>query len=235
MSKILIVFPAYNEEEILKKNCLKVLNFCQKNLADDFELVIADNASTDRTREISEELSQKYGRIKSLSLDRKGKGIAVITAWQKYPVDYYVFMDMDLATDLKDLPTLINELKNGSDLVIGSRYLKESFLKRSFFRKIVSLLYNLLIKTFFHCPFHDLAIGFKGANRKIIDEIVPLIRNEKWFFDSELTLLAFIKEFKVKEIPIKSIDPENRHSKAGVVKVSLEYFKEIIRLKFLNR
>lgn len=72
---------------------------------------------------------------------------------------------------------------------------------------------------------------FKGANRRIVEEIVPLTRNEQWFFDSELTLLSFIKGFQVKEIPIKWSEPRKRRSWAGVLKISLEYFKEIIRLK----
>jgi glycosyltransferase involved in cell wall biosynthesis len=232
MSKVLIAFPVYNEEEILEKNCLKVFDFCQKNLTDDFTLVIADNASTDKTREIGEKISQENAKIKYFHSDKKGKGIAIKSAWQKHPADYYIFMDMDLATDLSALPALINELKNGTDLAIGSRYLEESSLRRPAFRKIISRFYNSLIKIFFHCPFRDLAIGFKAVNKKVIEEILPLTKNKQWFFDNELVLLSFSKGLKIKEIPIKWSDPEKRHSKAGVFVISLEYLKEIIRLKF---
>lgn len=161
MSKILIVFPVYNEEEILEKNCLKVFDFCRKNLTDEFEFVIANNGSTDNTSEIAKKLGESVPAVKYLFLKEKGrKGGAVKTAWQRYRADYYIFMDIDLATDLSALPVLVNELKNGADLVIGSRYLKESLLKRSLFRKMISLFYNFLTKTFFNCPFNDLAIGF---------------------------------------------------------------------------
>jgi len=213
----------------------------------DFDFVIADNGSTDKTSEIAEKLNQQYPEIKYLFLQKSGKkGGAIKNAWQKFSADYYVFMDIDLSTDLNALPILISELKNGADLVIGSRYLKDSQIKRSLVRLFVSKIYNLFIKLFFHCPLHDLANGFKGANKKIIQEILPLTKNEKWFFDSELTLLSFIKKYKIKEIPVKWNDARKifqkqtrrfrrEKSKVKVINVSIEYLKEIFNLWKSNK
>lgn len=232
MDKILIVFPVYNEEKILEKKCLEVLNFCQKKFNDEFLFVIANNASKDKTGKIADALEEKYSNIRHFYLKEKGKGIAIKKSWQKYSADYYVFMDIDLSTDLKALPVLLDNLKkNKADLAIGSRYISGAKFERSFFRLIISQTYNLIFRMFFNYPIRDMAIGFKGANKKLIKKIIPLIRNKKWFFDSELVILSFCYGFKVKEIPITWQEFGLRKSKVNVLKVGLEYLIELIKLK----
>jgi hypothetical protein len=140
-------------------------------------------------------------------------------------------MDADLSTDLGALPTLINELKNNQfDLVLGSRYLSGSKLKRTWARIIISKIYNLLIKIMFNCPVKDMANGFKGANQKIIADILPLIKNNEWFFDSELILLTHLKGYKIKEIPVVWQE-SSRPTRVNFWQTSWEYLKELLFLK----
>lgn len=231
-TKILITLPVYNEEKILEKNVLKLLDYCRKTISNNFEIVISDNASTDTTPRIAQKLIQLYPEIKYYRLEQKGKGLAIKTVWQNFPADFYVFIDADLSTDINALHDLIKILKNNeADLVLGSRYLKNSKIKRSITRSLISFIYNLIIKILFGCSIHDMANGFKGANKKIIQTIVPLIKNEKWFFDSELTLLSHLYGYKIKEIPVSWQEFQERKSRVNILNTSLEYLKELIKLK----
>ncbi|MCX6741324.1 MAG: glycosyltransferase, partial [Candidatus Parcubacteria bacterium] len=168
-------------------------------------------------------------------LSQKGKGLAVKQAWQNFPADWYIFIDADLSTDLAALPALINELKsNKFDLVVGSRYLPGSQLKRAWIRIIISKIYNLLIRVLFNCPVKDMANGFKGANQKVIANILPSVQNTQWFFDSELVLLAHLKGYQVKEIPIVWQEAQ-RQTRVNFWQTSIEYLKELLKLKFRQR
>lgn len=230
--KVLIVLPCYNEAKILAKNITKLFYFCQKNIKQEFNIIIADNFSNDNTSQIAKSLAQKFHSVKYFRLNQKGKGMAIKKAWQEHKSDYYVFMDMDLSTDIIALPQTLNILQtNQVDIVIGSRYLKESKSTRSLFRLFVSKSYNFLIKFLFACKIKDMANGFKAVNQAVVSQILPLTTNNKWFFDSEMVLIASIKGLKIKEIPIKWEDSMERIPRINVLKTSLEYIKELVKLK----
>ncbi len=231
--RILIALPAYNEELILGKNILTLLSFCRHNLKDDYKLVIADNASADRTGVIGQELAKKHSEIDYLFIPQKGKGMAIRAAWQKYEADYYCFMDMDLATDLSALPVLINEIKGGSDVVIGSRFHRLSAVSRSLKRKLISLVYHYIIKIIFKLKINDLPCGFKAINNQVKINLLPQIKNNNYFFDSELVILADKAGYKIKEIPISWSDYRQigRKSTVNVFDTAVKYLKEVWRLR----
>ncbi len=237
MEKILIVLPTYNEENILQKNVLKVRKFCQDNLRNfDWQILIADNGSTDKTPKLAQELSHEYSRIDYFHTSQKGRGAALKIAWNKnnYLADIYLYMDIDLATDLNHLPQLIASIiQEGYDLTIGSRLQKESKTERSFLREFISRFYNLLLKIFFGLKIKDYQCGFKAVNQKIVEKIVPLIKNNNWFFDTELIILSHKNNYKIKEIPVKWVEKRDkkRKSKVKIIKTAWEDIKGIIRLK----
>jgi len=237
MSKILIVLPTYNEENVLEKNALKLLDFCHKNLIDyDWQILIADNGSTDNSVKIAKNLSQKYPEINYFHTDQKGRGAALKIAWQKYDADTYCYMDIDLATDLQHLLELINYIsKEDYDLATGSRLKKESQTERSFIRELTSRAYNFILKLFFPgFPVKDCQCGFKAISKKISKEIIPQIKNNNWFFDTELLILSHKNKFKIKEFPVKWVETRDktRKSKTKILKTALEDLRGIIRLKF---
>ena len=233
MAQINIVVPVYNEEKILEKNITKIVSYCQKNIKDSWQIIIADNDSSDQTAILAKQFSSQNCQITYYYLPKRGKGLAIKQAWQNFLADFYIFMDADLSTDINALNDLITILKNNeADLVIGSRYLKESHLKRNWMRIFISKTYNALIKLLFNCSVKDMANGFKGANQKIITDILPLCQNNEWFFDSELVLLANFKKYRIKEIPINWQENLERASRVNVWQTSWEYLKELIKLKF---
>ncbi len=232
--KINITIPCYNEEKLLAKNMLLLFSFCQKNLTkDQWEIVIVNNNSTDKTAVIGKKLAEKIKEINYIFLPQKGKGRAIKAGWQAFPADIFIFMDADLATDLSALPRLIQEIKNKADLAIGSRFHPQSQTKRKLSRKIFSWGYSQLRKILLHSRLQDTPCGFKAINQKTWQTIVPLIQNQEWFFDSELVLLAEKKGFIIKEIPIKWEDlrEKNDKSKIKVLPLIKEYSLNLWRLR----
>jgi len=235
MKKILITLPTYNEELVVKENTLKVADFCQKNLKDfDWQILIADNGSSDRTPNIAEELSRKYRQILFFHIPERGRGYALKKSWsQEYLADIYTYMDIDLATDLNALPLLIKAISEENyDLAIGSRLKKESKIKRSFKREITSRIYNFLLKIFFRPSFLDAQCGFKAISQKVAQEIIPKIKNNNWFFDTELLILAEKMGFKIKEVPVEWVEKrsEARKSTVKILATVWEDIKGMIEL-----
>lgn len=235
MLSINLTVPLYNEEAILTENIEKILNFLDsREIGQNYQwqLVLADNNSTDNTLTIGHALEKKYPeKINYLRLEEKGKGRAIRAGWQKFPADYYIFMDADLSTDLSALPRMIEELSNNANVVIGSRYLPDSQTNRSLLRRWISKISRCLIANWLKLPLTDFSCGFKGVNQKIIQNILPLVKNQQWFFDTEMLCYAKRAGYVIKEIPVIWTETLNqkRKSKVGLIKVGREYIKEIIK------
>ena len=236
MVKLLIVIPAYNEADIIAGNLQKLVAYAQENLqAFDYKIIVVDNNSTDLTGQIVKDLACANLKLGYLYLAQKGKGLAVLTAWQKYQndFDYFCYMDADLATDLAGFLPLISSLEQGYDVTIGSRYATGAKVERSLLRRIFSLAYSLLAQLILGIKIKDWPCGFKAISQKVNKEIVPAIKNLTFFFDSELLYLAAGKGFKIKEIPVVWQEKRDKgDSKINVLKVSWLYLKEIFKLRF---
>jgi len=229
---ITIVLPVYNEELVLKQNTLKLLNFCSKNIKSPWQIVISNNSSGDKTNIIAQELSSQYHQIKYFYTNNQGKGYGVIMAWQKFPAQIYIYMDIDLSTSLEHLPELIQAIEQNYDIATGSRLIKGAQVERSLSRKIISLSLRLILKILFNLKTKDAPCGFKAANQKTIDQIIPQIQNKTWFFDTEMIILAEKKEYKIKQIPINWQEKKHpeRQSKVGVATVIKDYIKNIYKI-----
>ena len=229
INMISIILPAYNEEAILKENTLKVFDFCKENIKDNWSIVISDNGSTDDTPNIARQLAGGFQQIKYLRTQNQGKGYAVIEAWQNYPSDIYVFMDADLSTNLKSLPELIERIKNGCDVALGSRFAHNSQVSRSLKRKIFSLGLRVILKILFKLKVKDAPCGFKAVNQAVVDSILPRIQNKTWFFDTEMLILSQRAGFKINEIPViwQEMYRPSRINSFDVIK---DYLKNIYRL-----
>lgn len=236
MVKILIVLPTYNEELIIEKNTLRVFQFCQEKLKNyDWRILIADNGSVDKTPEIAAGLSKNYPQILFFHIPEKGRGYALKKAWsQEYPADIYAYMDADLSSDLNAFPLLIKALENGYQLAIGSRLKAGHKTQRSFNRELMSRLYNLLLKIFFQPSFQDAQCGFKVITKEVAEKIIPQIKNNNWFFDTEMLILAEHAGYKIKEIPIEWLEKRELKRKS-TVKIMATIWEDIKGMIDLSR
>lgn len=245
---ISFVIPVYNEEKILEANILKLLDFFKKNYPNEFQIIISDNASSDKTPEIAKNLAEKFPEIKYLRLEQKGKGLAIAEGWKKFPADIYLFSDADLSCDLNGIPKFIEAInpsykiplvpplikgegEGDFDLACGSRHLKNSKDFRPLARKIISKIWNLAPKILLKTKLADTACGIKAINQRVVDEILPEIKNREWFFDTEMVLRAERAGLKIVEIPITWTELKSRQSKVNFLNVGAEYLKNLMRLK----
>jgi glycosyltransferase involved in cell wall biosynthesis len=208
MQSIDIVIPVYNEQEELEHNILTLQEFLKRSLTDwQWQIVIADNASTDKTPEIATGLASKYPEILNVRLSQKGRGRAIKKVWSASRADVVSYMDVDLSSQLKHFPSLINSLRNGYDIAIGSRLLSKSVVKgRTLKREITSRGYNLIIKLFFFTKFSDAQCGFKAVTKRVVKDVLPYLVDNEWFLDSELLIVGEKAGFRIYEEPVTWID-----------------------------
>lgn len=232
---ILMVIPAHNEEEVLQKNISQLYKFLKLSMVrHTWRIVISDNNSTDRTRDIAQDLSKQLAGVLYHFVSRKGKGAAIRSAWMQYEADIYCFMDADLSTDLSALPSLIRALADeGFDMACGSRFLRESRVYRSITRKIASFAYHFVLRLLLGLQTKDAPCGFKAVKKTIRDAIVPKIQSNEWFFDSELVILSEKFGYTIKEIPIIWHDTpqEGRMSQVKIASLGLEYIRNVLRVR----
>ena len=234
MKSVDIILPVYHGNIIeLEDSIRKQYDYYKKNLKNyKWNVIISINGkNADKIIELSKKLSRKYKNVRYLYTNISGKGAGVINGWLKSNADTRVYMDIDLAVDLKCLQDLIKKIEEGYDISIGSRYNKLSKVKRSFKRKVVSIFYHLfLLKIILGTKYNDAQCGFKAINEETAEKILPLVHDRKWFFESEFLYIAQRKGMKIKEIPI--IWNEGRFSSVNLLKTIPEFLIKTIKLRF---
>ena len=232
--KILVVLPVYNEEIILAENTKKVVAFMRDNfLSDIFQIIIADNNSNDRTGEIGRGLAEEFSEVDYFFLEQKGKGLAWRRAFQKYESDIYIVMDADLAVELTAVKVLIDNINNGYDLVVGSRFLDQSKLIRSAWRDFVSRTYRWLARKILKTKVSDFQCGFKAINSQVKNKVLPLTKDDGFFLDTEIIVWSEKLGFKVKEVPVDWSEFRNteRKSTVKVWETTVQYLSQIKQLR----
>lgn len=235
-ARIDIVIPVLNEESALPHCLAKLFAFIELHPEWNWGVVIADNGSVDRTPEIAAQLSEKYTEVSILRLEERGRGRALKKAWSESNADVRLYMDVDLSTGLEALPGLVASIiYEGYEIAIGSRLSKGSrVVNRSLKREVTSRGYNTLIQLFFPMTrFKDAQCGFKAVSRRAAENLVPLVEDNAWFFDTELLLLAGKAGYAIKEIPVHwEDDPDTR---VKIISTAWEDIKGLLRLRLRGR
>ena len=227
-----IVIPVLNEAHVLRKSVETVLDFSRANLPYRWQIVIVDNGSTDGTQNVAGELTAAHPEVRFLYLQQRGRGRALRHAWLQSKADVVCYMDVDLSTKLVHLPELLHSIAHGGyHVATGSRLMRESKTSRSFKREATSRIYNVLVKAVLFTKFSDAQCGFKAVSRKAVEEIVPQIEDQSWFFDTELLVLAEKQGYAIKDIPVEWIEDDD--SRVKIVKTAWEDIKGIARLRRL--
>ena len=228
-----IILPVYYGNLRELEESIKTQVRTYKLILKDYKwsIVISINGKdADKIIDLSKKLSRSYRNVKYLYTEFAGKGYGVINGWSKSKADIRVYMDIDLSVDLKCLPELIRKIELGYDISIGSRYHKDSRVKRGFKRKLISMIYHLLlIKIILGAKYKDVQCGFKAINKRV-PEIFDLVKDRKWFFETEFLYLAQKKGFKIIDVPV--IWNESKFSSINLLKVVPEFFIKMIKLRF---
>jgi len=227
-----VVVPVYNEERDLPKSIPVLRDFLSSDAFPyEWRIVIADNASTDNTSAVGRTLEDSAGgQVEYARIERKGRGFALKQTWLASPMDIVSYMDVDLSTGLGAFPALIGAIVDDRyDIAIGSRLATGSRISRSLKRRVLTRGYNALIKGMFLTRFSDAQCGFKAISREAAQQIMPLIEDNNWFFDTELLILGEKLGYRVKDVPVEWVEDPDTRVKIGAT--VMEDLRGLLRLR----
>ncbi|WP_322762725.1 dolichyl-phosphate beta-glucosyltransferase [Frankia sp. Cr2] len=207
-----VVIPVYNEQADLEPCVRRLYAHLTRTFPYPFRITIADNASTDATLAVAETLQAAIAEVTVVHLDQKGRGRALHAVWSASDAPVLAYMDVDLSTDLAALLPLVAPLISGhSDLAIGTRLARDSRVVRGAKREVISRCYNLILRGTLAARFSDAQCGFKAIRADVAAQLLPLIEDTGWFFDTELLVLAERSGLRIHEVPVDWVDdPDSR-------------------------
>jgi glycosyltransferase involved in cell wall biosynthesis len=169
-----IAIPVYDAERILAAGVRRLHSFLSEEFPFSWRIIIADNASTDRTPVIAARLSDELPAVRMLHLEAKGRGRALRAAWSASDARVVCYMDADLSTELNRLLPLVAPLLSGhSDLAIGTRLTQGARVTRGTKLEFISRAYNRLVHLALRAKFSDAQCGFNALRGDIEGELLP--------------------------------------------------------------
>ena len=226
-----IVLPVLNEAYILEESVRTLCMYMEDNLPYHYQIIIADNGSTDGTRRVAAMLTEHFPAVRVVCLPEKGRGRALKQAWLQSRADIVSYMDIDLSTNLDAFVPMITPLVTGdAAIAVGSRLMKESQTTRGLKRDIISRCYNQLIRWTMRTKFVDAQCGFKAMRRDVAQQLLPHVKDTAWFFDTELLIKAEYEGYiMIHEEPVEWI--EDTDSRVHIVKTAVEDIKGLSRVR----
>jgi putative flippase GtrA len=224
-----IVVPVYNEQATLEQSVRRLHRFLWGEFPLSWRIVIADNASTDGTTEIGARLARELSGVALLRLERKGRGHALREAWSRSSARVVAYMDVDLSTDLRALLPLVAPLLSGhSDVAIGTRLAHSARVVRGPQREVISRSYNAILRVALRARFSDAQCGFKAVRAAALPGLLEQVRDDGWFFDTELLILAQRQGKRIHEVPVDWIDDPD--SSVRIVRTAFDDLRGVGRL-----
>ena len=224
-----LVIPVYNEAAGLAASIRAVCSHLSAHFPYTARVTVADNASTDGTLAVAERLAAELPQVRVVHLDAKGRGRALSAVWSASDAQVLAYCDVDLSTELSALLPLVAPLISGhSHVAIGTRLARSSRVVRGPKRELISRGYNLLLRTSLSARFSDAQCGFKAVRADVARELLPLVQDTGWFFDTELLVLAERAGLRIHEVPVDWVDDPD--SRVDIVSTAVADLKGIVRV-----
>ncbi len=233
-----VIIPAYNEEKRLPKT-LWALDRYLRNQNYDYEILVVNDGSKDKTVEVAKNLIPRVKNLKVTGYEKnQGKGFAVRFGMGEAKGDYRLFTDADNSTSIDQIEKMWPEFEKGFDIVIGSRDIKGAVLSppQPWLRQLIlgegfKLLRKIIVGLW---DLQDTQCGFKGFRKKVIEDVLLKCKINRFAFDPEILLIAKKMGYKTKEIPISwKNDLESKVKPKWMVNMAIDLLK--IRLNLLKR
>lgn len=235
MPDISIIIPTYNEEKILQNNLFKIYNLLSQKYPRRCAFILVDSNSTDTTPTICKEFVKTHKDSSYVNLAGEGKGGKIKYIAQQCTTPYAGWIDSDLPLKIEEYCRMMRTVISGNAyMAISSRYTRGAKIERHFTRLIFSKAYHALVRVLFFINVGDTTSGAKFWNREITQKIWPLVRGEKWFFDTELVYYCIKKGYPIVEVPVTFND--RKDSRFDLIsesyKMGIELFQFRIRTLF---
>jgi len=226
-----VVIPVLNEAHVLARSVATVQQFLATAPSCRWRVVIVDNGSTDGTDAVARDLAAAHSDVQFIQLPLRGRGRALRQAWTQSDADIMCYTDVDLSTELAALPRMVQAIAvDGFDLATGSRLLPGSRTRRSASREFISRCYNLFVKAVLWTSFSDAQCGFKAISRQAMLDLVPSVRDQSWFFDTELLVLAEKGGYRIADLPVEWIEDDD--SRVRIVRTAWDDIKGVWRVRW---
>lgn len=230
-----ILLPVFNEEKRLERGVHETVAYFDSIGFDDYLLTIVDNASTDQTQTIAEELSKEFPQVQYLRIEEKGVGAAFRKGVKANDAPIVGYMDIDLSTDIKHLRDMLNIFEQNEEvgMVNGSRWAGASDASgRKWYRNITSNGLTWLLKAVLSMQASDAICGFKFFRKDLVEDLIRQADDTEngWFYIIELLIRAEQSGAVVYELPVHWED-DSENSKVEVIPLVKNYCQQIARLR----
>lgn len=226
-----VVIPAFNEERRLLATLRAAEEYLRRSNRRS-ELIVIDDGSTDATAEVVDDLIAKGMKLHLLRHPQNlGKGAAVRTGMLAATGDLVLFTDADLSTPIADLEPLVQALKDGADVAIGSRAIDRSMvlIHQPLAREAMGRVFNLLVQAVLLPGLHDTQCGFKAFRRSAAHDLFGDVTSRGFEFDVEVLYRARRRGLEIREIPVHwRNSPDTRVSP---IKDSVRMFTALFRIR----
>jgi glycosyltransferase involved in cell wall biosynthesis len=221
-----LVIPMYNEELNITHAVAAGVEALEK-YADDYEIIIVDDASTDTSPRIVAELAAKNPRIRALRHDRNRKlGATLRTGFAACTKDLVFYMDADIPFDPDILGKAMRAMEiTGADMIAAYRHDRTM---EGFKRGVYTLVYNWLIGVLFGWPHRDINFSFKLMKRKVLQAIE--LKSEGSFIDAELVVKAKNAGFAIQQMGVDYFPRIRGESHLASFGVIVKILRELIAL-----
>ena len=228
-----IIIPAYNEQLVLEDAVERVVGLMGARA--DYEIVIVEDGCTDYTPVMAAELRRRHPHVHHVhSSVRLGKGRAVAEGLRAARGDVLVLKDADMSTDPTELLRWISIVQRGdAEILTGSRYHPQSKAQRTGVRLLYSKLFNAAARRLLGSRVRDHQCGFKVFDGDAMRSILPFVKAERFFWDTEVLAIAQWFGYRIVEVPIAW--KEGTASKVRLFRTPLEMFSAMLRLALTRR
>jgi dolichyl-phosphate beta-glucosyltransferase len=228
---ISVIIPAYNEEARILVTLLRVSDYLQEHFVE-FEIIVVDDGSSDKTSEIADDIRQKIGSIRLVRhSSNTGKGYAVKKGVLSSKHSLLLICDADMSTPIEEVEKLIPYIKDDYDIALGSRALQESdiVVRQPWYRERMGKTFNLLVRTLVMTGIRDTQCGFKLFKGEVARDLFAKSLINGFSYDVEILFLARKAGYKIKEVPVKWLNSPD--SKVRIIKDSSRMLIELIKIR----
>ena len=238
--KLVVVIPTYNEKDNIKEVIKKVLDQEKKIKNIDLQVLISDSHSPDGTAQIVKKISKNNKKVHYLDVRKRGLGIGVVEghrfAINHLQADILAQMDGDLSHNPSSIIEMLNQIKKGHDLVIGSRLMKggKNLLgwHRRLFTRGSALFCKITWGTFSISEYtNSYRVFTKQLFNKIDFKKIPW-HSKTYIIQPSFLYSAIVARAKIKEVPITFKDRKKGYSKAKIVAYTFDVVKFGLKVRF---
>lgn len=230
-----VVVPAYDEEVRLPRTLARLHEYYSSQ-GYPYDITIVSDGSRDGTKKLVEDFAQAHPEFKVIEYHpNRGKGYAVRTGMLAAKGDLVLFCDADLATPQEETEKLLQHMKDGADVAIGSRPLRESRLevRQPFYREYLGRAFNKFVQLLAVPGIDDTQCGFKVFTRKCAQDVFSRLKTDGFSFDVESLIIARDLGYRIDEVPIRWAHQEG--SKVSLLRDGPRMLRDLVKIRMKGK